>query len=205
MRGASGLVRGSVGHGFTAGKEQRVNGMLSGVEKEFVEYVLAAAFGEGNVQERAEQVAERLEEFYAGGKRWFLLDTLTLAESKQTRSHARRSMEFWVQAFVRIARDAGVPRAEAKKRAQDSVAAIEGGLIASRVLQDQGPFLRAMAGLAQRLTGREGERKLVWIACGEIGRFRSFGSLRVARIRESSDRGVHASQRRRTYCRLTPD
>jgi len=44
----------------------------------------------------------------------------------------------------------------------------------------------------------------VWIACGEIGRFRSFGSLRMTRICESSDGGVHASQRRRTYCRLTP-
>jgi TetR/AcrR family transcriptional regulator, lmrAB and yxaGH operons repressor len=151
---ATGLVKASLYHRFPDGKEQMVNAILSRVDKEFVDYVLAPAFAEGNVKERAEQVAERLEEFYAGGKRWCLLDTLTLAESKQTMSHARRSMEFWVQAFVRIARDAGVPRAEAKKRAQDSVAAIEGGLIASRVLQDQGPFLRAMAGLAQRLTGR---------------------------------------------------
>src|SRR5260370_19194950 len=94
-------------------------------------------------------------------------------------SHARRSMEFWVQAFVRIARDAGVPRAEAKKRAQDSVAAIEGGLIASRVLQDQGPFVRAIAGLAQRLTGRKGERKMGWIAWCEVARFTHVCSHRL--------------------------
>jgi TetR/AcrR family transcriptional repressor of lmrAB and yxaGH operons len=151
---ATGLVKASLYHRFPGGKEEMVNAILSRVDKEFVDYVLAPAFAEGNAQERAEQVAERLEEFYAGGKRWCLLDTLTLAESKETMSHARSSMEFWVEAFARIARDAGVPRAEAKKRAQDSVAAIEGGLVASRVLQNQGPFLRAMAGLAERLTGR---------------------------------------------------
>src|ERR1700674_3382424 len=87
---ATGLVKASLYHRFPDGKEQMVNAILSRVDKEFVDYVLAP----------------------------------TLAESKQTMSHARRSMEFWVQAFVRIARDAGVPRAEAKKRAQDSVAAI---------------------------------------------------------------------------------
>ena len=35
-----------------------------------------------------------------------------------------------------------------------AVAAIEGGLVASRVLQNQGPFLRTMAALSERLTGR---------------------------------------------------
>src|SRR5260370_25374033 len=113
-----------------------VDAIRSRVEKEFVDYVLAQAFAEGNVQERAEQGAERLEEFYAGGKRWCLLDTLTLAESKQTMSHARRSMEFWVQAFVRIARDAEVPRSAAKKRHRDSGSGIELDRASSRVLHD---------------------------------------------------------------------
>src|SRR5258708_12944269 len=95
---ATGLVKASLYHRFPDGKEQMVNAILSRVDKEFVDYVLAPAFAEGNVQERAEQVAERLEEFYAGGNPSCLLDTLTLADSKQTMSHARRSMEFWVQA-----------------------------------------------------------------------------------------------------------
>src|SRR5260370_41284214 len=150
----TGVGKARLYHRFPDGKEQMVNAILSRVDKEFVDYVLAPAFAEANVQERAEQVAERLEEFYAGGKRWCLLDTLTLAESKQTMSHARRSMEFWVQAFVRIARHAGGPRAEAKKRAQDSVAAIEGALIPARVLQNQGPVLLAMPAFALRLPGR---------------------------------------------------
>ncbi len=154
IREATGLVKASLYHRFPGGKEEMVNAILRRVDKHFVDYLLAPAFAEGNAQERAEQVAERLEEFYAGGKQWCLLDTLTLAESKETMSHARSSMEFWVQAFARIARDAGVPRAEARKRAEDGVAAIEGGLVASRVLRNQGPFLRTMAGLAERLTGR---------------------------------------------------
>jgi AcrR family transcriptional regulator len=151
---ATGLVKASLYHRFPGGKDEMVNAILRRVDKQFADYVLAPALAEGNARERAEQVAERIEEFYAGGKQWCLLDTLTLAESKKTMSHARSSMEFWVQAFARIARDAGVPRAEAKKRAEDAVAAIEGGLVASRVLQNQGPFLRTMAVLPERLTGR---------------------------------------------------
>jgi len=75
---ATGLVKASLYHRFPGGKEQMVNAVLNRVDKEFVDYVLAPAFAEGNVQERAEQAAERLAEFYAGGKRWCLLDTLTL-------------------------------------------------------------------------------------------------------------------------------
>lgn len=123
---ATGLVKASLYHRFPGGKDEMVNAILRRVDKQFADYVLAPALAEGNARERAEQVAERIEEFYAGGKQWCL----------------------------RIARDAGVPRAEAKKRAEDAVAAIEGGLVASRVLQNQGPFLRTMAALPERLTGR---------------------------------------------------
>ena len=40
----------------------------------------------------------------------------------------------------------------ARRRSQDAVAAIEGGLIVSRVLGDRHPFLRSLASLPKRLT-----------------------------------------------------
>jgi hypothetical protein len=42
--------------------------------------------------------------------------------------------------------------AVARKRAQEAVAAIEGGLVVARVLGDTQPFLRALANLPRQLS-----------------------------------------------------
>jgi len=94
---------------------------------------------------RLGKYSRRLREFYDSGKRWCLLDTLPLA-------HARRSMEFWIDVFGRLSRDATLSPAIARKRAQEAVAAVEGGLVASRVLGNPRPFLRSLANLAKQLT-----------------------------------------------------
>ena len=65
-------------------------------------------------------------------------------------------MEFWIDAFARLSRDAGLRPAIARKRAQEAVAAIEGGLVASRVLVSPRPFLRSLANLAKQLTVARG-------------------------------------------------
>ncbi len=61
-------------------------------------------------------------------------------------------MEFWIDAFARLSRDAGLSPAIARKRAQEAVVAIEGGLVASRVLNNPRPFLRSLGNLPNQLT-----------------------------------------------------
>jgi AcrR family transcriptional regulator len=149
---ASGLVKGSLYHRFPGGKADMVEAIQSHVDRRFAEYVLKPAFEEGKPQDRARKIARRLGEFYDSGKRSCLLDTLTLGDGASTRAHARRSMEFWIDAFARLCRDGGLRPAVARKRAQEAVAAIEGGLVVSRVLGDARVFLRALANLPKRLT-----------------------------------------------------
>jgi len=149
---ATGLVKGSLYHRFPGGKADMVDAILSSVDRHFADYVLKPAFEEGRPRDRARKIARRLREFYDSGKRWCLLDTLTLADSPSTRTHARRSMEFWIDVFARLSRDAGLSPAIARKRAQEAVAAIEGGLVASRVLSNPRPFLRSLANLPKQLT-----------------------------------------------------
>ena len=62
-------------------------------------------------------------------------------------------MEFWVVRFARVGRDAGLSAGVARKRAEEAVAAIEGGLVVARVLKNRRPFLRVLAGLPKKLTG----------------------------------------------------
>jgi TetR/AcrR family transcriptional repressor of lmrAB and yxaGH operons len=149
---ATGLVKASLYHRFPGGKADMVNAILSEVDRQFAEYVVKPAFEEGEPQVRARKIARRLREFYRSGKQWCLLDTVTLADSPSTRAHARRSMESWIDAFGRLGRDAGLSPVIAHRRSQEAVAAIEGGLIVSRVLGDSSPFLRSLANLPRQLT-----------------------------------------------------
>ena len=151
---ASGLVKGSLYHRFPGGKADMVEAIQEDVDRHFANYVLRPAFEEGRPHDRAKRIARRLREFYDSGRRSCLLDTLTLGEGVATRAHARRSMETWIDAFARLGRDGGLSPATARRRAQEAVAAIEGGLVVSRVLGDTRPFLRSLANLPKQLTGR---------------------------------------------------
>jgi AcrR family transcriptional regulator len=149
---ATGLVKASLYHRFPGGKEEMVDAILSEVDRQFAEYALAPALQEGDPKERARRMARRLREFYDSGRSCCLLDTLSLAESRGTLAHARKSMEFWVESFARVGRDAGLSAGVARKRAEEAVAAIEGGLVVARVLKNRRPLLRVLAGLSKELT-----------------------------------------------------
>jgi AcrR family transcriptional regulator len=149
---ATGLVKASLYHRFPGGKEEMVGAIQSQVDRHFGEYVLAPAVEQGDPKQRARRIARRLREFYDNGRAWCLLDTLTLADSRVTLAHAKKSMEFWVERFARVGRDAGLAGGVARKRAEEAVAAIEGGLIVARVLHNRRPFLRVLVGLPKKLT-----------------------------------------------------
>ena len=154
LMAATGLVKASLYHRFPGGKQEVVEAILSEVDREFSEYVLRPAWQEGSPRERTRQMASRLKEFYGSGGCWCLLDTITLSSSLQTVRHAGRSMKFWIESFVRVARDAGVPSRQARARAEDAVAGIEGALIVSRVTKNRRPFLRILESLPAHLTTR---------------------------------------------------
>jgi AcrR family transcriptional regulator len=152
LMAATGLVKASLYHRFPGGKEEIVDAILSEADKEFMDYVLKPAREPGPPERRARQMARRLGEFYHSGKRWCLLDTLTIASDTKTLAHAKRSMEFWIDSFARVAREAGLSGALARRRAEEAVAAIEGSLIVSRVTKSHQQFLRALRSLPSRLT-----------------------------------------------------
>lgn len=152
LMAATGLVKASLYHRFPGGKEGMVDAILSQVDRKFSEYVLRPAWEGGPPRRRARQMALRLGGFYGAGSRWCLLETLTLSSNQRTMRHARRSMRFWIAAFARVARDAGLAAVVALRRAEDAVAAIEGALIVSRVMGNRRPFSRVLTSLPARLT-----------------------------------------------------
>ena len=65
----------------------------------------------------------------------------------------RRSFAAWVDAMTVVARDAGARPAMARRRAEDALVSIQGGLIFSRATGDTKPFERALADLPATLVG----------------------------------------------------
>ncbi len=151
---ATGLVKASLYHRFRGGKAEMASAVLDRVASEFASEFLAPLNEPGDPEERLRETGERLRKFYHSGRKACLLDTLTLnRESPALQARARAALEFWIESLARFAADScGLPRALALERAQDAVAALEGGLVIARVSGNRAPFLRAIESLRERLT-----------------------------------------------------
>jgi len=79
---------------------------------------------------------------------------LALVESgEETTDALAEAARAWIAAFAAVARQGGSSPAEARRRAEDAIAAIEGGLVLARVTGDHKPFRRALQRLGPTLTG----------------------------------------------------
>ena len=150
---ATGLVKASLYHRFAGGKEEMATTVIDRVAGEFATNLLAVLNGPGDPQERLQETGRRLWEFYGAGRKACLLDSLTLnRESPAVQARAKAALDFWIAAFARFARESGgMAPDHAARAAQDAIAAIEGGLVISRVSGNTGPFLRAIDSLPARL------------------------------------------------------
>lgn len=153
---AGGLKRASLYHRFPGGKEEIASAVLDRADKRFAQYVLAPLAEAGDPARRVRNMAARVAEYYEGGRRSCLLDTLSLGEQHSGfRRHIRESMSAWVEALEKLAREAGLPVREAARRAEEAVVRIQGALILSRATGDTRPFQRVLAELPDLLTGDE--------------------------------------------------
>jgi AcrR family transcriptional regulator len=149
---ATGLIKASLYWRFPSGKEAMAEAALKAVGEHFARYVLKPADEPGPLATRIELIAERLREFYGNGKKECLLDTLTLAGSPaKVRGHARRTFNFWEAKFCALASEAGLEETAAHHAAHDAIAALEGGLVLSRVTGNAESFRRATNTLSARL------------------------------------------------------
>jgi TetR/AcrR family transcriptional repressor of lmrAB and yxaGH operons len=154
LSSATGLGRSSLYHHFPKGKEDMANAAMSAVGAWFGENVLATLVGEEAPARRLENFAGKLAEFYRQGEASCLTDVFTIGEAGAVfQQRIGERMKLLIAALAKIARESGVERGEALRRAEDTVVRIQGSLIVSRALGDTAPFLRAMAQLPRQLLG----------------------------------------------------
>ena len=153
---ATGLQRSSLYHRFPGGKEQMAAEVARALVGHFSSQVLAPLGGHEPVEDQLATVAKALLEFYSGGGAGCLLDILTLGSPGPATTDALAEAACaWIGGFAAAARQAGVAPADARRRAEDAIAAIEGGLVLARVTGNRKPFRRAVQRLAPTLTGKE--------------------------------------------------
>jgi TetR/AcrR family transcriptional repressor of lmrAB and yxaGH operons len=151
---ATGLERASLYHRFPGGKEEMAAAIVAGAGEWFEQNVFAPLRAPGPASDRLRQAARNLRRFYRGGTLWCVLDSMTLGGAPETvRRGVRKAYTAWLDAFMAVASEDGVPAAVARSRAGQALIDIEGSLVIARVLGSSKPFLRVLENLPNQLLG----------------------------------------------------
>lgn len=148
---ATGLGRSSLYHYFPKGKEDMAEAVMEHAFAWGAE--IGAPFAEdGPPRERLVRVLEGIDRFYDSGRTSCLMDLFAIGDASPLfRKALEARMRGLMSALSRLAEEAGIPPAEAARRGEDAVVAIQGSLVVSRVFEDGAPFRRALQALPDRL------------------------------------------------------
>ncbi|HEY8100193.1 MAG TPA: TetR/AcrR family transcriptional regulator [Burkholderiaceae bacterium] len=149
---ATGLGRSSLYHHFPNGKEDMAAAALDSVATWFSENVLSALQGTDSPKKRLKRFSAKLSEFYKDGTTSCLSDVFTIGEAGTIfQKKMGERLKNLMRALAKVAEESGVDRAEAARRAESIVIAIQGSLILSRATANTAPFLRVVDNIAHQL------------------------------------------------------
>jgi hypothetical protein len=107
----------------------------------FEDHVFVPLRADSHLDQRLQRVAANLRDFYRRGTLWCVLDSMTLGGGTEAiRASVRTAYFAWLDAFERVAREAGMPGSVARSRAQQALIEIEGSLVVARVTGDSKLF-----------------------------------------------------------------
>jgi AcrR family transcriptional regulator len=151
----AGLQKASLYHRFPGGKQQMADEVLAAALGWVGENVLEPLRSEGEPRARLAIAARRLDEFYSGGSKSCLLNMLSAPQGQKGPFSApiRQAFETLIDAFARIAREAGATPKAAKDRAERAVMMMQGSLVLSRGLGTRDAFRRFLSALPDELLG----------------------------------------------------
>ena len=152
---ATGLQRASLYHRFPGGKAEMAEAVLTRAGEWLEAHALKPLTESGPPEQRLRRMAEKLDEFYEGGRQSCLLDALSFGVGEGgIRDHQKVAMEAWVEAIATMLRESGLPLRTARERAEDAVIRIEGSLVMARASGNTKPFRRTLRNLPQELLRR---------------------------------------------------
>lgn len=153
---ASGLGRSSLYHYFPGGKADMARAVIARVEQWLEENAVAPLRASGTPAKRLERMLRNLDRFYGSGCNACVLGNLVIGGARRLfQSQLSAVFLRWIEALADLVAEAGVPRGEARLRAQDAVIRIEGALIVAGALNDTAPFRRTLSRIPADLLGAD--------------------------------------------------
>lgn len=149
---ATGLGRASLYHHFPGGKEGMAREVFDQVNQAVEVDILSPLRSEGTAEERLVRWVDGVGRFYARGGKNCLLGAMVLSgSSDRFAKELAGAFLAWIGALASTLEQAGVPSAEAQRRAENAVGRIQGALVVSRGMKDIGHFQRVLAELPDDL------------------------------------------------------
>lgn len=138
---ATRLPRGSLYYYFPNGKADMLLAVLEDTEEQFERAVLRPMLAAGPPGKRIRLMTRFLNGYYDRGASGCILGVLALGETDRAADVVvKRIFDSWIDALATVLRDAGLPRARARRQAMDAVVRIQGALIVCRGLGERTAF-----------------------------------------------------------------
>lgn len=141
---ATGLGKSSLYHHFPGGKEEIAVAVLEHLSARLRPALEALRAGRAP-EVKLDAFLDAVNGVYDGGRMACLLERLCAStDRKRFAGPLRASFHAFTGAFEALCREAGLPHAEARARAEDAVVRIEGSLVLAVGTDDPGVFQRAV-------------------------------------------------------------
>jgi AcrR family transcriptional regulator len=148
----TGLGKGSLYHFFPGGKEEMAAAVLGEIDGWFASHIFKPLREDEDAVRAIGQMFDVVERYFESGRRICLVGTLALNDSRDRFApRIRGYFAAWTDALEGALVRAGHGHKKARGRAEEAVAAIQGGLVLARALNDPAAFQRVVARLKRRL------------------------------------------------------
>ncbi len=148
----TGLGKASLYHHFPGGKAEMARAVLGRVGAAIETELTEPLRGDGSPRERLAAFTKGIEQLYEGGKKSCILGAMVLGgSSKLFAGELGHAFGTLIGAVTSFLVEVGVARGEARRRAEDAVARIQGSLILARGVGDEKLFRRMLKDLPEDL------------------------------------------------------
>ncbi len=143
---ATGLGSSSLYHHFPGGKDEMVAAVADFAHGQIEQNILAPLAGEGTLADRVAAMLETTSAMYDCGREPCLVASLMVSPGLAPDSvgKVQAILNDWITALAAALEGAGLPAAEAKRRATAAIIDIQGALLVARASGDTGVFTDAM-------------------------------------------------------------
>ncbi len=143
---ATGLGRSSLYYHFPGGKDEMVSAVADFAHGQIEKNILAPLAGEGSLERRVDAMLETTSAMYDCGREPCLVASLMVSPglAEESAGKVQAILNDWIAALAGALEGAGIPAAEAKRRATAAIIDIQGALLVARASGDTGVFTDAM-------------------------------------------------------------